>query len=117
MRQDKLLNSPMDRVEPPRPERKEASYYRPEELKKLYTLGGENVVVNNLLVAVHGGFRPGGANDVVHPALQPVAQGQVVLGGSQLLLPVGCCLIIPHIGAQEKLVVFFYKIRHISQFT
>lgn len=38
VRQDKLLNSPMDRVEPPRPERKEAAYYRPEELKRLYTL-------------------------------------------------------------------------------
>ena len=38
VRQDKLLNSPMDRVEPPRPQQKEASYYRPEELKQLYTL-------------------------------------------------------------------------------
>ena len=38
VRQDKLLLSPMDKVEPPRPQRKEASYYRPEELKRLYTL-------------------------------------------------------------------------------
>ncbi len=38
VRQDKLLQSPMDRVEPPRPQQKEASYYRPEELKRLYTL-------------------------------------------------------------------------------
>ncbi|MCI8304832.1 MAG: site-specific integrase [Lawsonibacter sp.] len=38
VRQDKLLTSPMDRVEPPRPQQKEASYYRPEELKRLYTL-------------------------------------------------------------------------------
>ena len=38
VRQDKLLTSPMDRVEPPRPQPKEASYYRPEELKRLYAL-------------------------------------------------------------------------------
>lgn len=38
VRQDKLLQSPMDRVEPPRPRQKEASYYRPEELKQLYAL-------------------------------------------------------------------------------
>ena len=38
VRQDKLLLSPMDRVEPPRAKQKEASYYRPEELKQLYTL-------------------------------------------------------------------------------
>ena len=38
VRQDKLLVSPMDRVEPPRAKQKEASYYRPEELKKLYAL-------------------------------------------------------------------------------
>ena len=38
VRQDKLLNSPMDRVEPPRAKQKEASYYRPEELKQLYAL-------------------------------------------------------------------------------
>lgn len=38
VRQDKLLHSPMDRVEPPRPQQKEASYYRPEELKQLYAL-------------------------------------------------------------------------------
>ena len=50
---------------------------------------GTDVVVDDLLIAVHRGLRPGGADDVVHPALQPVAQGQVVLGGAQLLLPVG----------------------------
>lgn len=38
VRQDKLLQSPMDKVEPPRPQQKEAPYYRPEELKRLYTL-------------------------------------------------------------------------------
>ena len=38
VRQDKLLVSPMDRVEPPRAKQKEASYYRPEELKRLFTL-------------------------------------------------------------------------------
>ena len=38
VRQDKLLVSPMDRVEPPRAKQKEASYYRPEELKQLYAL-------------------------------------------------------------------------------
>ena len=38
VRQDKLLVSPMDKVEPPRAKQKEASYYRPEELKRLYTL-------------------------------------------------------------------------------
>ena len=38
MRQEKILVSPMDRVEPPRARQKEASYYRPEELKQLYTL-------------------------------------------------------------------------------
>ena len=38
VRQDKLLQSPMDKVEPPRAKQKEASYYRPEELKQLYTL-------------------------------------------------------------------------------
>jgi len=38
VRQDKLLRSPMDKVEPPRAKQKEASYYRPEELKRLYTL-------------------------------------------------------------------------------
>lgn len=38
VRQDKLLLSPMDRVEPPRARQKEASYYRPEELKQLYAL-------------------------------------------------------------------------------
>ena len=38
VRQDKLLQSPMDKVEPPRPQQKEASYYRPEELKRLYSL-------------------------------------------------------------------------------
>lgn len=38
VRQDKLLVSPMDKVEPPRARQKEASYYRPEELKRLYTL-------------------------------------------------------------------------------
>ena len=38
VRQDKLLLSPMDRVEPPRAKQQEASYYRPEELKQLYTL-------------------------------------------------------------------------------
>ena len=49
---------------------------------------GENVVVNDLLIAVHRGLRPGGADDVVHPALQPFPQSQVVLGGVELLLPV-----------------------------
>lgn len=38
VRQDKLLLSPMDKVEPPRAKQKEASYYRPEELKRLYSL-------------------------------------------------------------------------------
>ncbi|MCI9156344.1 MAG: site-specific integrase [Lawsonibacter sp.] len=38
VRQDKLLLSPMDKVEPPRAKQKEASYYRPEELKQLYAL-------------------------------------------------------------------------------
>lgn len=38
VRQDKLLVSPMDKVEPPRAKQKEASYYRPEELKRLYSL-------------------------------------------------------------------------------
>ena len=38
MRQDKLLISPMDKVEPPRAKQKEASYYRPDELKRLYAL-------------------------------------------------------------------------------
>lgn len=38
VRQDKLLHSPMDRVEPPRATQKEASYYKPEELKRLFTL-------------------------------------------------------------------------------
>lgn len=38
VRQDKLLASPMDRVEPPRAKQKEASYLRPEELKQLYVL-------------------------------------------------------------------------------
>ena len=38
VRQDKILVSPMDKVEPPRAKQKEASYYRPEELKRLYTL-------------------------------------------------------------------------------
>ncbi|MCI8989813.1 MAG: site-specific integrase [Lawsonibacter sp.] len=38
VRQDKLLVSPMDRVEPPRAKQKEASYYRPDELKRLYAL-------------------------------------------------------------------------------
>ena len=38
VRQDKLLTSPMDKVEPPRAKQKEASYYKPEELKRLYTL-------------------------------------------------------------------------------
>lgn len=38
VRQDKLLVSPMDKVEPPRAKQKEASYYRPEELKRLYAL-------------------------------------------------------------------------------
>ena len=38
VRQDKLLSSPMDKVEPPRAKQKEASYYRPEELKRLYAL-------------------------------------------------------------------------------
>ena len=38
VRQEKLLISPMDRVEPPRAKQKEASYYRPEELKRLYSL-------------------------------------------------------------------------------
>ena len=38
VRQDKLLRSPMDKVEPPRAQQKEASYYRPEELKQLYAL-------------------------------------------------------------------------------
>ena len=35
VRQDKLLLSPMDRVEPPRAQPKEASYYRPERRKQL----------------------------------------------------------------------------------
>lgn len=38
VRQDKLLVSPIDKVEPPRAKQKEASYYRPEELKQLYSL-------------------------------------------------------------------------------
>ena len=38
VRQDKLLISPMDKVEPPRAKQKEASYYRPDELKRLYAL-------------------------------------------------------------------------------
>lgn len=38
VRQDKLLTSPIDKVEPPRPKQKEASYYRPEELKRLFAL-------------------------------------------------------------------------------
>lgn len=38
VRQDKLLVSPMDKVEPPRAKQKETSYYRPEELKRLYAL-------------------------------------------------------------------------------
>lgn len=38
VRQDKLPVSPIDKVEPPRARQKEASYYRPEELKRLYAL-------------------------------------------------------------------------------
>lgn len=38
VRQDKLPFSPMDKVEPPRTQQKETSYYRPEELKRLYAL-------------------------------------------------------------------------------
>ena len=38
VRQDMLLVSPMDRVEPPRSKLYEADFYNPEELKRLYTL-------------------------------------------------------------------------------
>lgn len=38
VRQDMLLASPMDRVEPPRPRIKEAFFYDNEELKQLYQL-------------------------------------------------------------------------------
>ena len=38
VRQDMLLVSPMDRVEPPRSKLYEADFYNPEELKRLYAL-------------------------------------------------------------------------------
>lgn len=38
VRQDMLLASPMDRVEPPRSKLYEADFYNPEELKRLYAL-------------------------------------------------------------------------------
>ena len=38
VRQDMLLTSPMDRVEPPRTKLYEADFYNPEELKRLYAL-------------------------------------------------------------------------------
>ena len=38
VRQDMLLVSPMDRVEPPRSKLYEADFYNPEELKRLYNL-------------------------------------------------------------------------------
>ena len=38
VRQDLLLHSPMDRVEPPRVKLYEADFYDPQELKRLYTL-------------------------------------------------------------------------------
>ena len=38
VRQDMLLVSPMDRVEPPRSKLYEADFYTPEELKRLYAL-------------------------------------------------------------------------------
>ena len=38
VRQDMLVFSPMDRVEPPRAKLYEADFYNPEELKRLYTL-------------------------------------------------------------------------------
>lgn len=38
VRQDRLLVSPMTRVEPPRPKLYEAPFYNPEELKRLYAL-------------------------------------------------------------------------------
>lgn len=38
VRQDMLLVSPMDRVEPPRSKFREACFYEPEELKRLYQL-------------------------------------------------------------------------------
>ena len=51
--------------------------------------GGDDVVVDDFLIAVYRCLRPCGADDVVHPGLQPVAQGQAVLGGAQLLFPMG----------------------------
>ena len=38
VKQDMLLVSPMDRVEPPRAKQYEADFYKPEELKRLYAL-------------------------------------------------------------------------------
>ena len=66
--------------------------------------GGEDVVVDDLLVAVDRGLRPGGPDDVFHPALQPVGQGQVVLGGAQLFLTVGEEVPQPHSGGVEGAV-------------
>ena len=51
--------------------------------------GGVDVVVDDLLVGVHGGLCPVGAHDGVHPILQPLGQGHL-LGGDKLgLLPGG----------------------------
>ena len=66
--------------------------------------GGEDVVVDDLLIAVDRGLRPGGPDDVFHPALQPVGQGEVVLGGAQLLLPVGEEIPQPRPGGVEGAV-------------
>ena len=56
-----------------------------EPLQRHSPKGRVNVVVNDLLVGVHGGLRPVGPDDGVHPVLQPVGQVQL-LGGGQLPL-------------------------------
>ena len=56
-----------------------------EPLQRHSPKGRVNVVVDDLLVGVHGGLRPVGPDDGVHPVLQPVGQVQL-LGGGQLPL-------------------------------
>lgn len=47
------------------------------------------VVVDDLLIRIHRSLRPVGADDVLHPVIQPLAQGLLLLGRVEELVPIG----------------------------
>lgn len=47
------------------------------------------MVVDDLLIRIHRSLRPVGADDVLHPVIQPLAQGLLLLGRVEELVPIG----------------------------